>query len=87
MAAYNKYRKMKSPQRDAVEAVPPPVCKEYIRCKGCPYPAIGFICCHSPGSCIRTDIARLHGFDIVNQEVTAMALAFARAQEEVHVTL
>jgi len=52
MAAYNKYRKMKFPQRDAVEAVPPPVCKEYVRCKGCPYPASGFICCHSPGSCI-----------------------------------
>ncbi|ARP50243.1 MULTISPECIES: hypothetical protein [Eubacteriales] len=32
-----------------------PLPKELSRCKGCPYPGIGFICWNTDGTCIRTD--------------------------------
>lgn len=31
-------------------------CRIYERCKGCPYPAHGFICRHSDGKCLRTEM-------------------------------
>lgn len=31
-----------------------PVCTREIRCKGCPYPAHGFICWSETGPCLRT---------------------------------
>ena len=32
----------------------PPVCTRTKRCKGCPYPAHGFICWSSGSQCLRT---------------------------------
>lgn len=32
-----------------------PLPKELSRCKGCPYPGIGFICWNADGTCMRTD--------------------------------
>lgn len=32
----------------------PPVCTRTKRCKGCPYPAHGFICWSSGNHCLRT---------------------------------
>ena len=29
--------------------------KDTERCKGCPYPGVGFICWSTDGSCMRTD--------------------------------
>lgn len=37
--------------------LPPP--KDTTRCKGCPYPRVGFICWSIDGSCLRTDMGRL----------------------------
>ena len=31
-----------------------PVCTHSERCQGCPYPAHGFICNYSDGSCMKT---------------------------------
>lgn len=33
-------------------AIPSP--KDQARCKGCPYPGVGFICWYTDGSCLRT---------------------------------
>jgi hypothetical protein len=30
------------------------------RCVGCPYPGVGFICWSTDGSCMKTDINRIH---------------------------
>ncbi len=88
MPTYDKYRKMsQNMRRESADPHPIPVCKEYLRCKGCPFPANGFICNHSPLSCIRTDMARLHGYDLVHQDVTPFSLAFACAQEKERVTV
>ena len=38
---------------------PEPVfCTQNDHCEGCPYPAHGFICWHSDGSCMRTDMQK-----------------------------
>lgn len=31
-------------------------CREYEQCKGCNYPAHGFICWHGDGKCLRTEM-------------------------------
>ena len=33
-----------------------PLPKDTKRCKGCPYPRVGFICWSGDGSCLRTDM-------------------------------
>jgi len=33
-----------------------PACTVFARCDGCPYPAHGFICWRSDGSCLRKDM-------------------------------
>lgn len=38
-------------------SVPSP--KDFERCKGCPYPGVGFICWNTDGTCMRTDEQRL----------------------------
>lgn len=37
--------------------VPGPQDRE--KCKGCPYPSVGFICWSTDGSCMRTDMDRI----------------------------
>lgn len=39
-------------------SVPPP--KDLGRCVGCPYPGVGFICWSTDGSCLKTDLDRMH---------------------------
>jgi hypothetical protein len=36
-----------------------PVCKRDERCKGCPYPAHGFICWRENGNCLKTDMEEI----------------------------
>ena len=38
-----------------------PVCRQFSRCKGCPYPAHGFLCWGSEDDCIRTRMKKLNG--------------------------
>lgn len=38
--------------------MPPP--KDPGRCVGCPYPGVGFICWSIDGSCMKTDLDRMH---------------------------
>ena len=39
---------------------PEPVfCTENERCRGCPYPAHGFVCWHRGGGCLRTDMEEI----------------------------
>ena len=35
-----------------------PACTAFPHCDGCPYPAHGFICWRSDGTCLRTDVAK-----------------------------
>jgi len=35
-----------------------PVCTHSEKCRCCPYPAHGFICWRSDGTCLRTDMAK-----------------------------
>lgn len=35
--------------------------QEPSRCEGCPYPGVGFICWSPDGSCLKTDLERMHG--------------------------
>ena len=44
----------------APEPSPPPVCTRFDRCVGCPYPRHGYICWHSDGSCLRTNMERIN---------------------------
>lgn len=46
--------------RYAAEPEERPVCTRYARCEGCPYPRHGFICWHSDGSCLRTDMEKIY---------------------------
>ena len=49
----------------AAPACPPeppqkPVCRQFSRCEGCPYPAHGFLCCGSGDDCMRTRVEKLN---------------------------
>lgn len=33
-----------------------PLPKDLSRCKGCPYPRVGFICWSPDGTCMKTDV-------------------------------
>ena len=38
-----------------------PLPEDYAnRCASCPYPSVGFICWSTDGSCMRTDINKIH---------------------------
>lgn len=37
-----------------------PVCRQFSRCEGCPYPAHGFLCWGSEDDCIRTRMKKLN---------------------------
>lgn len=37
-----------------------PVCRQFSRCKDCPYPAHGFLCWGSGDDCMRTRIEKLN---------------------------
>ena len=36
-----------------------PVCRQYDRCEGCPYPGHGFLCWGSENDCMRTRIKQI----------------------------
>lgn len=54
-----------SEERTSTGAVSPPqkyalpLPKETSRCKGCPYPGVGFICWSADGSCMKTDVEKI----------------------------
>jgi len=52
---YEKYRPKTYAPRYSPDPPEPPVCKLFKRCKGCRYPALGFICWHADGTCLKTD--------------------------------
>ena len=37
-----------------------PVCRQFSRCEGCPYPAHGFLCWSSGEDCMRTRVEKLN---------------------------
>ena len=37
-----------------------PVCRQFSRCEGCPYPAHGFLCWGSGEDCMRTRVKQLN---------------------------
>ena len=37
-----------------------PVCRQFSRCEGCPYPAHGFLCWGSGEDCMRTRVEKLN---------------------------
>lgn len=37
-----------------------PVCRQFSRCEGCPYPAHGFLCWGSEDDCMRTRVKKLN---------------------------
>ena len=38
-----------------------PVCRQFSRCEGCPYPSHGFLCWSSEDDCMRTRMKKLNG--------------------------
>ena len=41
------------------EPEPRPVCKQFDRCDGCPYPGHGFLCWGNESDCMRTRIKKI----------------------------
>ncbi len=52
--------------------VPKPVCRQFSRCEGCPYPGHGFLCWGSETDCLRTRMEKIYERDSenVDQSVT-----------------
>lgn len=44
-----------------------PVCRQFSRCEGCPYPAHGFLCWSSEEDCMRTRMKRLNRKESTNE--------------------
>ena len=42
-----------------LESLPRPVCSDMPRCKGCPYPAHGFISWRANNECLKTDMEKI----------------------------
>ena len=45
-----------------------PFCRDLSRCKGCPYCGHGFVCCGTDKKCLRSEIARIHHFELTEVE-------------------
>ena len=39
---------------------PKPVCRQFPRCEGCPYPAHGFLCWGGEDDCLRTRMEKIY---------------------------
>lgn len=37
-----------------------PLPQDLSKCEGCPYPSVGFICWSQDGTCIKTELDRIH---------------------------
>lgn len=44
----------------AVKSYRVPAPKDISRCKGCPYPGVGFVCWSTDGSCMKTDMEKIN---------------------------
>ena len=44
----------------ATEPVQKPICRQYPRCEGCPYPAHGFLCWWDETECLRTRMQKIN---------------------------
>lgn len=51
--------KLYAPDHPA-DAPPVPVCTCSDLCRGCPYPAHGFLCWSTAGECLRTRMKKIH---------------------------
>lgn len=51
--------KLYAPDHPA-DAPPVPVCTRSDLCRGCPYPAHGFLCWSTAGECLRTRMKKIH---------------------------
>lgn len=45
-----------------------PVCRQFSRCEGCPYPAHGFLCWGSEEDCMRTRVKKLNEKEIAHED-------------------
>lgn len=56
----------KTEKKAAAEITSPPVKytvplpRNLSRCQGCPYPGVGFICWGQDGTCMKTELNRMH---------------------------
>lgn len=44
----------------APEPVQKPICRQFSRCAGCPYPAHGFLCWRDQTDCLRTRMQKIN---------------------------
>ena len=57
----------------AVPSCPPeppqrPVCHQFSRCEGCPYPAHGFLCWGGEEDCMRTRVKKLNRKELDHED-------------------
>ena len=45
-----------------------PVCRQFSRCEGCPYPAHGFLCWGREDDCMRTRMQKLSGEEAEHED-------------------
>ena len=55
-----------SAPKAAPEVTEPPVCTLFEHCKGCHYPAHGFICWVRDGDCMRQTMRKIYGIQEEN---------------------
>ena len=58
---YSRYYKLPRAPLVPADRLEPPSCTVNERCVGCHYPAHGFRCWHSDGSCMKTDVEKSLG--------------------------
>ena len=45
-----------------------PVCRQFSRCEGCPYPAHGFLCWGGEDDCMRTRVKKLNEKELEHED-------------------
>lgn len=45
-----------------------PVCRQFSRCEGCPYPAHGFLCWGGEDDCMRTKMKKLNEKELEHED-------------------
>lgn len=60
-----------------------PVCRQFSRCEGCPYPAHGFLCWGGEDDCMRTRVKKLNEKELEHEDQSG----FVKRHPEITLTL
>ena len=59
-----------------------PVCRQFSRCEGCPYPAHGFLCWGGEDDCMRTRVKKLNEKELEHENQSGFVYVSERSRRQ-----